>query len=189
RDGRLLLFLGALEQAGLEHAHRLRAVLDLRALVLAGHDEAGGDVGDAHGRVGGVDALTAGARRAIDVHADVLLCHLHVHVLGFRQHGNRDRRGVDAARRLGHRHALHAVHAALELEPAPGPTALDEEDDVLEATHAGDTGVHHLDLPALALRVLRVHAGQVGGEQRRLVAAGAGADLHEDVLVVVGIAG
>src|SRR5207245_7258096 len=34
----------------------------------------------------------------------------------------------------------------------------------------------------------RVHPGEIGGEERRLVAAGAGADLDEDVLVVVGIA-
>ena len=44
---------------------------------------------------------------------------------------------------------------------------------------------HHLDPPALALGELAVHAEQLGGEQRRFVAAGAGADLEHDVLLVV----
>jgi hypothetical protein len=37
-----------------------RAVLDLAALVLAGDDDAGGLVGEAHRGVGGVDVLAAG---------------------------------------------------------------------------------------------------------------------------------
>ena len=36
---------------------------------------------------------------------------------------------------------------------------------------------HDLELPALALGVPRVHAIEIGGEQRRFVAAGAGANL------------
>ena len=63
--------------------------------------------------------------------------------------------------------------------------ALDEEDDVLEAADPGGAGVHHLDLPAVGLRVLGVHPREVRGEERGLVAAGAGPDLDEDVLVVV----
>ena len=48
------------------------------ALVLAGHDDAGREVGEAHGGVGGVDALTAGAGRAIDVDAELVLGDLDV---------------------------------------------------------------------------------------------------------------
>src|SRR3990172_3649493 len=91
-------------------------------------------------------------------------------------------------RRLGDGHALPAVAAALELQPAPRAAPLDEEDDLLVAAHAGHVGVHDLDLPALALGVLRVHAREVGGEQRGLVAARARPDLDEDVLVVVRVA-
>ena len=47
--------------------------------------------------------------------------------------------------------------------------------------------VQHLDLPALTLGVARVHPEQVRGEERRFVAAGAGADFEHDVLGVVGI--
>ena len=43
-------------------------------------------------------------------------------------------------------------------------------------------------LPAMPLGVADVHAEQLGREERRLLAAGAGADLDDDVAVVVGVA-
>ena len=49
--------------------------------------------------------------------------------------------------------------------------------------------VEHLELEPVALGVLRVHAGEVGGEERGLVPAGARPDLDEDVLVVAGVPG
>ena len=39
-------------------------------------------------------------------------------VLGLGQHQDAGGAGVDPALRLGHRHPLHAVHAALVLQPA-----------------------------------------------------------------------
>src|SRR5439155_13095132 len=58
--------------------------------------------------------LPAGTGRAIHVHADVLLFHLDVHVLGFGQDGDRHRGGVGPAARLRLGHALHAMDAPLE---------------------------------------------------------------------------
>src|SRR5690606_8864803 len=58
-------------QARREDLHRAGLVLQLRAFVLAGHHDAGGKVRDAHGRVGGVDTLTALAGRPVDVDAQV----------------------------------------------------------------------------------------------------------------------
>src|SRR5437016_4152130 len=188
RDRRLPLFLRALEEPGLEDAHRLRPGLDLRALVLARHDETRRQVRDPHRGVGRVDPLPARAGRSVHIDPEILFLDLDVDVLGFRKDRDGDGRGVDPAARLGDGHALHAVHAALELQPAPGTFAVDEQDHVLESTDAGGAGVHRLDPPPLAFRVFRVHPGEIGGEERRLVAAGAGADLDEDVLVVVGIA-
>jgi hypothetical protein len=49
-------------------------------------------------------------------------------------------------------------------------------------------GGEDLDAPAHPLRVAAVHAEQVAGEDRRLVAAGAGADLQEDVGLVQRVA-
>ena len=47
----------------------------------------------------------------------------------------------------------------------------------------------HFDLPALRLGVAGVHAEHFGGEERGLVAAGAGADFQDDVFLVVRILG
>ena len=43
-----------------------------------------------------------------------------VDLLGLGQHQHAGGAGVDAALRLGDRHPLHAVHAALELQQAYG---------------------------------------------------------------------
>ncbi len=94
---------------------------------------------------------------------------------------------MDASLRLRLRHALHAVDAGLELEPRVDPVSLDLEGGVLDAVDRGVVGVGHVDLPALRLGVADVHAHHLGGEERRFVAAGAGPDLDEDVLVVVGV--
>src|SRR5665647_611070 len=102
--------------------------------------------------------------------------------------GDRSGRGVDASRGLGGRDALHAVHPALVLEGREGAPALDLERDFLVAAVVVLVGAQDVDLEALRLRVARVHARQVAGEQRRLVAAGAGADLDDHVLGVVGVA-
>src|SRR4026207_2167619 len=82
-----------------------------------------------------------------------------------------------------------AVRPTLELQPAPGPAALQQRDDLLEAADPGGMAVHHFPLPALLLRVLGVHAEQLRREEPGLAAACAGPYLEEDVLVVVGTAG
>ncbi len=79
------------------------------------------------------------------------------------------------------------MDAALELEPAPGPASLKEEDRLFEPTHPGEVAVHHLNLPPLAFGVFPVHAGQISGEEAGLIASRPGADLDEHVLVVVGV--
>jgi hypothetical protein len=74
------------QQPGAQHAHAGLLVLQLALLVLHGHGDAGGDVGDAHGGVGGVDALPAGAAGAVDVDAQVVLVDRDVDLLGLGQH-------------------------------------------------------------------------------------------------------
>src|SRR5262245_61233266 len=56
-----------------QHLHRRGAVLVLRPLVLALHDDAGGQVREADRRVGLVDVLAARSARAIGVDAQVVL--------------------------------------------------------------------------------------------------------------------
>src|SRR5437667_5791698 len=188
-DLALLLAARALEEPGAQDLERLRLVLVLRLLVLAGDDEPGRQVRHAHGGVGRVDALPARARGAVHVDAEVLVGQLHLDILGLGQHRDGHRRGVDAPLRLGHRHALHAVHPALEFQAAEGALPLHERDHLLEAAGAGRARGQHLDAPAVPLGVARVHAEELGGEEARLVAAGAGPDLEHGVALVVGVLG
>ncbi len=157
----------------------------LRALVLALDHDAGRQVRDADRRVGLVDVLAAGPGRAEGVDAQLGRIERDVlDLVEFRQDRHGARRRVDAALRLGGRHALHAVRARLELEARIGAAADHAADDFLVAAVLAGALAQHLDLPALPLGKAGVHAEQVAREDRRLVAAGAGADLEEDVGVV-----
>ena len=111
--------------------------------------------------------LAARTARAVDVDAQVVRVDLDLDVLDLGQHGDGRGRGVDAALGLGDRHALHAVHAGLELHLRVDLVALDAERDLLEAAGVALGGVDLLDLPALQLGVARVHAVEVAGEDRR----------------------
>ena len=66
--------------------------------------------------------------------------------------------------------------------------ALDAQHHLLVAAQVGRALAHHLATPTLAFAVAQVHARQVGREQRRFLAARAGANLDERVALVVGIA-
>ena len=91
---------------------------------------------------------------------------------------------MDAALRFGFRHALHAVGAGFELQLRVRAAAFDAGDDFLVAAVFAGAGGFDFDLPALAFGVARVHAEQVAGEDRRFVAAGAGADFQVEVAFV-----
>ena len=87
---RLPLLVGDLVEPRPEHAHRGVAVPELRALVLARHHDPRGQMGDAHRRVRRVDALAAGAGRAEDVDAELVVPDHDLDVLDLRH--DRDRR-------------------------------------------------------------------------------------------------
>src|SRR5690606_14060385 len=108
-------------------------VLVLTLLILAGHHHAGGDVGDAYGGVGRVDALPTRAAAAVDIDTDVLSRKIDFNLLGFGQDRHRGGRGVDAPAGLGHRHTLDPVDAALMPHVAIDQVPLKAEDNVLDA--------------------------------------------------------
>jgi hypothetical protein len=127
-------------------------------------------------------ARAAGAHR---VDAQVGRIDVELDLLGLGQHRHRRGRGVDAALRLGLRHALHAVAAGLEAQLAPRAFALDREHDLLEAADLARRRLEHLGPPVLRIEVVLVDAPQIAREQRCFVAAGAGADLHDHLAPVV----
>lgn len=85
---RVALLAHHLVQAAAQYAHGLFAVLYLAALVLRRDDQAGGQVRYAHGGVGTVNMLTARARRAVRIYAQIVLVDLKIDVLDLGQHGH-----------------------------------------------------------------------------------------------------
>ena len=78
------------------------------------------------------------------------------------------------------------MHTGLVLEMREHARALDRDDRLLEPAEPGVALGQRLEAPAVQLGVALVHAIQIAREQRRLLAAGAGADL-EDGAPVVGL--
>src|SRR5271154_4740701 len=128
----LLLFHFQFVQARAEYAHGLRAVLDLRFLVLLRYDQPAGNVRDTHRGVRGVDGLPARTRGAKRIDAQVLRFDLDVDVVGFRQDRDGGCRRVDASLRFGSRDALYAVDAALVLQLGINLVALDRHHDFFQ---------------------------------------------------------
>src|SRR5258705_4704873 len=184
----LASLLLAREEARAQDGHRLCLVLELRPLVLAGHDLPGRDVRDPYRGVGRVHSLPALATRAVYVDLEIALWDLDVDLLGLRKHRDRRGRRMDAPLRLGRGHALHAVHARFELQLAVRALARDPEDDLFEAALLRVALRQDLDLPAVALGVAREHPVEIGREQGCLLPALASADLDDDVLLVQWIA-
>ena len=108
-------------------------------------------------------------------------------VLRLGHHGDGGGGGVDPSLRLGHGHALDAVHAGLVLELGERLPTADLERGLLEAADVGPLRRQHLRLPPVTLGEAAVHVQQLAGEQRRLLPAGPGSDLEDHVLAVVGV--
>ena len=116
-----------------------------------------------------------------------LICDLvDLVLLGQDRHGAGG--SVNASLCLGRRHALHAMGAGLEFQPRERAAAGNAADDLLVATVLAGAFAEYLGGEALRFRVARVHAVELAGEDRRLIAAGAGADLEEDAALVARIA-
>ena len=102
---------------------------------------------------------------------------------------------MDAALRLGGGHALHAVAARLKAQLAVNAHAhrvgrpVYAQHHFLVAAQFAGRFADDLDLPAVALGKTDVQAKQIAGEQRRLVAARAGADLDEGGARVIRVLG
>ena len=140
-----------------------------------------------HRAIGGIHPLPARARGAADGDLELVRADFNVHLLGFGEDRNRRGGSMDAAAGLGGGDALDAVDSTLIAEVAVDILPLHGSDDFLVAAERGRAGVDRLDLPPLRFRVAGVHAKEVGGEEGRLIPAGAGADLEDGVAAIVWI--
>src|SRR6202020_2344903 len=94
-------------------------ILVLAALALAGDHAPGGNVSDAHRRLGLVHVLAAGAARAVHVGAQIRRIDLDVDIvvhLGRYEDGGE--RGMPAIPGIERRFAHQAMHAGLGPEPS-----------------------------------------------------------------------
>ena len=109
---RLPLALLAVVQPGGEHFHRAVLVAVLRAVVLALDHDAGGQVRQAHGGVGGVDRLAAGTAGAEDVRADLVLVDLERSLDQVPRHGRRFSHLATARKGATERHLVCVLEVA-----------------------------------------------------------------------------
>src|SRR5262249_44266988 len=108
--------------------------------------------------------------------------------VGLGQDGHGGSGGVDSALLLGGGDALDAVPAAFVLQVLIDPLAGHAEDDLLVAAHLAGVEGDGLHRPALVAGVVVVHVVEVAGKQGGLVAAGAGADFHDQAVVILALA-
>ena len=80
------------------------------------------------------------------------------------------------------------MDAAFEFQPRIRAVAVDREADLLEAAKLRLVQADNLGFPAALFGVHRVHAVKVVGEERRLLAARAAANLDDDVPLIVRVA-
>ena len=128
-----------------------------------------------------IHTLTARAGCAANGDFQFLRLDFHVHFLRFGQHGNGAGAGVNAALRLGGRHALNTMHAALIFEPLENIRAGDRKNNFLEPAEIGRAGVHCFDLPIARLGVMRIHPVKIRSKQRGFPSTGAGADFDDGI--------
>src|SRR5216683_1233047 len=129
-DLRVLLRVGSLEQPRPQNLERTRLVLVLGLLIPADDHHPARDMRNPHGGVRRVDALTAGPRRTHYVDAQVFfLVDIDLDLVSLGQDRDGHRRSMNTARRFGGRYALHAMDAALELEPAVRAASAHQRDD------------------------------------------------------------
>ncbi len=183
--GVLALLQFHLVQARTQHRHRLGAVLVLRTVVLALHDDTGRLVRDADRAFRLVDVLAAGAGRAVGVDAQVLVVDFDVYVVvDDRRDPGRGKTGVAARRRIVGRDTHQPVHAAFRLQPTVGVEAGDFQRRRLDAGFFAGAFFEPFDLIAVMVGPAGIHAQKHFSPVLRLCAAGTGLDLQEAVVLV-----
>jgi hypothetical protein len=158
------------------------AILVLRSLVLALHDDLGRKVRDADGGVRLVHVLPAGAARAVGIDAQVLFLDLDFDVIvDLGEH--RDAREGGVAPRLGveGRDPHQAVHPLLGVQVAVGVLARHRERGAAQPGLVAGLDVEHFGLVAAPRRPAQVHPHQHLGPVTGVRATGARVDGYDGV--------
>ena len=95
---------------------------------------------------------------------------------------------MNAAAGLRLRHALDAVHPAFKLQAGVGPLPADEQARLTHAAELRLVEVRDLGLPPVRIGVHVVHPIKCMRKERRFFSADAGANLQNDVAVIVRVA-
>mgnify|MGYP007042477910 CR=1 FL=1 len=94
---------------------------------------------------------------------------------------------MDTSLGFGFGNALDTVDAAFKFHVAVDVAAGHHEDDFFETTKPRRTGIHEFHAPPLGFGIAGVHAEKVPSKKGRFIAAGTGADFHDDVLFIIGV--
>ena len=94
---------------------------------------------------------------------------------------------MNAAGRLGFRHALDAVYPRFEFEPGENVPAADRGGRLFKSAETGFREVKNLETPPSQCGIFLVHAKEFRREQCRLVASCPRADLEDGITPVIGI--
>ena len=179
--------LGGIQARG-EDLHRAILILILASLILTLDDRARRQVRDADGALGLVDVLTARAGAAVGVDLQVLRVDVHLDGVHLRQHGHGGGAGVDASAGLRLRYALDAVHPAFKLQAGVRPLPADEQACLTHAAELRLVEVRKLGLPAVRVGVHGIHSIETMRKERRFFPADTGAQLQNDIAVIVRVA-
>src|SRR5262245_41872283 len=183
--GLLLLHL-QIEQARLQHLHRLRSVLVLGPLVLTRDDDARGQMRDAHSGGGDVDVLTTGTTRSIRIDAEILIFDRNVDVFRqFRPHEDRRERRVAPRRLIERRDPHETMHACFGRHEAIGVIAGDGEGRALDTCFLTGLVVDDVALESAPLCPLEIHTEEHLRPVLRLGAARSRVNRHDGVGAVV----
>ena len=157
----------------------------LAALGLAGHRDAGGQVGDAHRAFGLVDMLATGAGGAIDIDPHVLFGNVDLdRLVDHRIDRHRWKRGVAAGVGIEGRNPHQAVNPGLAFQPAIGIVAIDPDGGGFQPRALAFAFLDQLQLVAMLFGPACVHAKQHRGPVLAFGAARAGMDFDIGVIAV-----
>lgn len=153
--------------------------------VLALGRDARGQVGDPHGRAGGVDALAAGAAGAKNVHADVRFFDIQLDVVArVGDYVHRSKGCMPSARGIKGRNANQAVDAPFAFEKAESVRPGDAQSNAFDARLVAGQKVQLLHRIVAACSPAGVHAQEHFGPVLRFRTARSGMYFQNGVLAV-----